>query len=198
MFERLPLQSQPLTLCRDVVVLTGNHQPLLRVSPMISVGRLATRVATRLAFFVAGFGIAAWAPLVQFAKERLVVDNGVLGCLLLFLGIGSVVSVLLTGLLSARCGSKLIILIGWFGIALILPWLAVANTLLALGAALAALGASLGLIDVAAGINAIELEHAAKRPLMSGFHAQFSIGECAGSDAMTALAGCTLGLFHQP
>ncbi|MBO4227806.1 hypothetical protein GRB70_36240 [Bradyrhizobium neotropicale] len=54
------------------------------------------------------------------------------------------------------------------------------------------------MIDVAAGINAMELERAARRSLMSGFRAQFSIGECAGSDAMAALAGCTLGLFHQP
>ncbi|MGY3610615.1 MULTISPECIES: hypothetical protein [unclassified Bradyrhizobium] len=136
-------------------------------------------------------------PLVPFAKERLAVDNGVLGFLLLCLGIGSVVSMLLTGLLSARYGSKPIILIGWFGIALILPWLAVAGTPLALGAALVAFGGSLGLVDVAASINALELDRAAKRPLMSGFHAQFSIGD-AGSDAMTALAGCTLGLFHQP
>ncbi|MGX9432540.1 MULTISPECIES: hypothetical protein [unclassified Bradyrhizobium] len=59
-------------------------------------------------------------------------------------------------------------------------------------------GASLGLIDVTTNVDAVELERAAKRPLMSGFHAQFSIGECAGSAAMTALAGCTLGLFHQP
>ncbi len=31
----------------------------------------AARLATRLAFFVAGFGIACWAPLVPFAKARL-------------------------------------------------------------------------------------------------------------------------------
>ncbi|MCA1458205.1 hypothetical protein I6F35_34325 [Bradyrhizobium sp. BRP22] len=119
---------------------------------MVSVGRLASRITTRLAFFVAGFGIAVWAPLVPFANERLAVDNGVLGSLLLCLGIGSVISVLLAGLLSACCGSKRFILIGWFGIALVLPWLAVATTPLALGAALAAFGASLSLIDVSAGI----------------------------------------------
>ncbi|MFH0301917.1 MFS transporter [Bradyrhizobium sp. 31Argb] len=160
---------------------------------MMSVDRPATRLATRLAFFVAGFGMAAWAPLVPFAKERLAVDDGVLGCLLLCLGIGSVVSMLLTGLLRARYGSKPIILIGGFGIALILPWLAVAGTPLALGAALVAFGASLGLIDVAANFNAAELERAAQRPLMSGFHAQYSIGEFAGSVAMTALLWLHVG-----
>ena len=69
---------------------------------MPSADRPATRLATRLGFFVAGFGIAAWAPLVPFAKQRLAVDDGVLGLLLLCLGIGSVVAMLLTGVLSAR------------------------------------------------------------------------------------------------
>ncbi|MCA6116884.1 hypothetical protein J6524_18630 [Bradyrhizobium sp. WSM 1738] len=165
---------------------------------MMSVDRLATRLTTRLAFFVAGFGNAAWAPLVPFAKERLALDARVLGFLLLCLGIGLLVSMLLSRLLCARYGSKPIILIGGFGIALILPWLAVASTPLELGAALVAFGASLGSSDVAANVHAAELERAAKRPLMSGFHAQFGIGEFAGFDAMTALAGCTLGLFHQP
>ncbi|MCA1458410.1 MFS transporter [Bradyrhizobium sp. BRP22] len=159
----------------------------------MSVDNAAARLATRLAFFVAGFGIASWAPLVPFAKERLALDHGVLGFLLLWLGIGSVVAMLLTGLLSARYGSKPIILIGGSGIVLTLPWLAVAGTPLALGAALVAFGASLGSIDVAANINAVELERAAKRPLMSSFHAQFSIGEFAGSAAMTALLWLHVG-----
>src|SRR5947209_17818896 len=87
----------------------------------------AARLATRLAFFVAGFGIAAWAPLVPFAKQRLAVDDGVLGLLLLCLGIGSVVAMLLTGVLSARYGSKPSILVGGLGLAAGLPWLALAS-----------------------------------------------------------------------
>ena len=35
---------------------------------MHSADRPATRLATRLSFLVAGFGIACWAPLVPFAK----------------------------------------------------------------------------------------------------------------------------------
>ncbi|WP_445219735.1 MFS transporter [Bradyrhizobium sp. Pa8] len=161
----------------------------------MSADRPATRLATRLAFFVAGFGMAAWGPLVPFAKERLAVDDGVLGFLLLCLGMGSVVAMLLTGLLSARYGSKPVILIGGFGLALILPWLVIAGTASALGVALVAFGASLGAIDVAANICAVEVERAAKRPLMSGFHAQFSIGGFAGSAAMTVLLWLDVGAF---
>ena len=155
--------------------------------------RPATRLATRLAFLVAGFGIAAWAPLVPFAKAALAVDDGVLGLLLLCLGIGSVIAMLLTGVLSTRYGSKPIVLAGGFGLAIVLPLLSIAGTPWTLGLSLFAFGAALGSIDVAINIHAIEVEHAAKRPLMSGFHALFSIGGFAGSALMTLLLSNHLG-----
>jgi len=38
--------------------------------------------ASRVAFFVAGFGSAAWAALVPYAKAHAGIDNGSLGLLL--------------------------------------------------------------------------------------------------------------------
>src|SRR3954451_23460945 len=52
--------------------------------------RIREQIATRLAFFIAGFSTAAWAPLVPLAKERLGLDEGALGLLLLCLGLGSI------------------------------------------------------------------------------------------------------------
>ncbi|WP_456815201.1 MFS transporter [Bradyrhizobium sp. USDA 4529] len=152
---------------------------------MPSANWAASLLGTRLAFFVAGFGLAAWAPLVPLAKVRLAVDDRTLGLLLLCLGTGSVLAMLLTSVSNARYGSKPIILVGGLGLALILPWLAIAGTPLALGATLFAFGVSLGSIDVAMNIYAIELERATGRPLMSGFHAHYSIGEFTGSAAVT-------------
>jgi predicted MFS family arabinose efflux permease len=162
---------------------------------MLSADRPATRLATRLAFLVAGFGIACWAPLVPFAKSRLGVDDGILGLLLLSLGIGSVLAMLLTGVLSARYGSRPIIIAGGLGLALVLPLLAIASSPATLALALFAFGAALGSIDVAMNIHAVEVERAAARPLMSGFHALFSIGGFAGSALMTALLSLQLGAF---
>ena len=162
---------------------------------MLSADRPATRLATRLAFLVAGFGIACWAPLVPLAKARLAVDDGILGLLLLSLGIGSVVAMLLTGVLSARYGSKPIIVAGGLGLALLLPLLAIASLPVTLALALLAFGAALGSIDVAMNIHAVEVERAAGRPLMSGFHALFSIGGFIGSALMTALLSLQLGAF---
>ncbi|MBP6654737.1 MAG: MFS transporter, partial [Propionivibrio sp.] len=102
---------------------------------MTSANRPETRLATRLAFLAAGFGIACWAPLVPFAKQRLGVNEAELGLLILCLGLGSVASMLITGVLSARFGSRPVIIGGGLGIALTLPLLAFANSPWALGLA---------------------------------------------------------------
>lgn len=145
----------------------------------------ATRLATRLVFLVAGFGIACWAPLVPFAKGRLALDDGALGLILLCIGAGSVVAMLATGPLSARYGSKPIIMGSGIALGVVLPTLSIAPTPLTLGAFLLLFGGALGSLDVAVNIHAIEVERAFDRPLMSGFHALFSIGGFAGAGLMT-------------
>jgi predicted MFS family arabinose efflux permease len=129
--------------------------------------------------------MACWAPLVPFAKARTGVDDGQLGLLLLCLGIGSMIAMPLTGWVSARFGSKPMILGGGFGALLLLPALATTDSAMALAATLLGFGASLGTIDVAMNIHAVEVERAAERPMMSGFHAMFSIGGFAGAGGMT-------------
>ena len=146
-----------------------------------------TRLATRLAFLAAGFGLASWAPLVPFAKTRLGVDDGALGVLLLCLGVGSVLAMTATGLLSARFGARPIIVLGGLLMAAALPFLAIAPTPITLGAVLFVFGAGLGSLDVAMNIHAVDVEKDAPKPLMSGFHALFSVGGFAGAAAVTGL-----------
>ena len=160
---------------------------------MASADRSATRLSTRLAFLVAGFGIACWAPLVPFAKQRLGIDDATLGLLLLCLGIGSVLAMLVTGPLSARYGSRPVIIASGIVLAVVLPFLSVASSFLTLGGALLLFGAALGSIDVAMNVHAVEVERAAGRPMMSGFHALFSIGGFAGSLLMTSLLSAGIG-----
>jgi predicted MFS family arabinose efflux permease len=162
---------------------------------MVTPSSAAARLATRLSFLVAGFGIASWAPLVPFAKARLAIDDGAMGLLLLCLGLGSVLTMSATGALSARFGSRPIIILGGLGVALLLPLLALAGSPLALGAALFVFGAALGSIDVAMNIHAVEVERASARPLMSGFHALFSIGGFAGASSMTLMLSLGLSPF---
>jgi predicted MFS family arabinose efflux permease len=168
----------------------GTGTPTPGVSVLLTADRPETRLGTRLAFLVAGFGLASWAPLVPFVQERLQVDDGVLGLLLLLcLGAGSIAAMLLTGVLSARYGSRPIVLAGGFGLAVLLPLLVVVGSPLSLGLTLFAFGAALGSLDVAMNIHGVEVEveRAARQPLMSGFHALFSVGGFAGATMMTFL-----------
>ncbi len=145
------------------------------------------KLATRLAFLVAGFGIACWAPLVPVAKARLGVADGTLGLLLLCIGIGSVSAMIITGPLSTRLGSRPIVVAGGAGLAVVLPVLPLAPDPVTLAIALLVFGAALGSMDVAMNIHAVEVERVAGAPLMSSFHALFSIGGFAGAGLMTAL-----------
>ncbi|MEA3173425.1 MAG: hypothetical protein QOF42_836 [Gammaproteobacteria bacterium] len=147
----------------------------------------ATRLATRLSFFVAGYGIACWAPLVPYVQSRLAVDNAIFGLLLLCLGLGSVGAMLLTGYLATTYGSKPIVVAGALGMSFVLPLLTIAASAPMLALTLLIFGASLGSLDVAMNIHAIQVERDAARPLMSGFHALFSVGGLAGSLVMTLL-----------
>jgi predicted MFS family arabinose efflux permease len=158
--------------------------------------RSAARLATRLAFLVAGFGVACWAPLVPFAKQRLGVDDGILGLLLLCLGLGSVIAMPITGAASARYGSRSFVIASGAGLALTLPLLIIVATPTTLGIALFAFGATLGSLDVAMNIHAVEVERREQRPLMSGFHALFSVGAFTGSALMTFLLSAHVDAFQ--
>jgi predicted MFS family arabinose efflux permease len=145
------------------------------------------QVSTRIVFFIVGFGMAAWAPLVPFAKERIGVDEGVLGLLLLCLGIGSIVTMPVAGALAARLGCRLVIIVSALLLCLTLPLLASVSSLPLLVATLLVFGASVGAIDVSMNIQAIIVERASGRPMMSGFHGLFSLGGIVGAAGMTLL-----------
>jgi len=164
-----------------------NIQPNPGSSDVLSADRPETRLATRLAFLVAGFGVACWAPLVPFAKQRLGIDDSVLGLLLLCLGVGSIATMLVAGAVNARRGSRPVILAGGFGLAVFLPLLSVVGSPVSLGLTLLGFGAALGGLDVAMNIHAVEVERDAGKPLMSGFHALFSVGGFIGATLITFL-----------
>ena len=158
-----------------------------------SADNLPARISTRLAFLVAGFGVSCWAPLVPYAKDRLGIDERVLGILLLCLGVGSLLAMFFAGTLSSRFGTRPVILVSGFALAAVLPWLAIASTPFTLGVTLLLFGATLGSLDVAMNIHGVEVEHAVGQPLLSGFHALYSLGGFAGAAFITLLLSLGLG-----
>lgn len=140
----------------------------------------AEQTATRLAFLLLGLSAGAWAPLVPFAKERLGAGDALLGVLLLCIGVGSLLTMPVTGALVSRFGCKRVIVAASIVLACTMPSLAYASSPLTLALTLAVYGAALGANDVAMNVQAVQVEKDAGRPLMSGFHGQWSAGGIVG------------------
>lgn len=125
--------------------------------------------------------MAAWAPLVPYAKDRLHLEAAQLGVLLLCLGIGPILAMPVTGVLTSRFGCRPVILASGGLVCAVLPFLAVAPTPLLLGVALFLFGATIGTLDVAINVQAAQVEKESGHALMSGFHGMFSVDGIAGA-----------------
>ena len=144
-------------------------------------------LSTRLCFFMAGFAMSSWAPMVPFAKSRLGLDDGTLGALLLCLGLGSLFAMPFAGALVARAGCRRVIAATVLLVCVMLPLLVVVPSPWMLGLALLVFGAGAGSLDCTMNIQAILVERAHGRPMMSGFHGLFSVGGIAGAGGVSVL-----------
>ena len=159
-------------------------------APVVA-GRLE-QMSTRIAFFIAGFGIAAWAPLVPYAKARANLNEGTLGLLLLCLGVGSIMAMPMAGALASRFGCRRVLVAGTLMICLALPMLATVSSIPLLMTALFLFGAGLGTVDSTVNLQAVIVERASGNTMMSGFHGLFSLGGIVGAAGVAGLLG--LGL----
>jgi len=149
--------------------------------------------STRALFFIGGFGAASWAPLVPLLRERLAIGEDVLGMLLLCIGIGSLLTMPLSGAAAVRFGCRKTLTVAATAFALLLLVLCRVDSMAAAAVSLLIFGAMMGCIDVVVNIQAVLVEKAAKRRLMSGMHALWSVGGFAGAGLFGIWVG-SLGL----
>ncbi|MGP2800343.1 MFS transporter [Serratia ureilytica] len=149
------------------------------------------QIATRAIFFLAGLGMAAWAPLIPFVKARLGIDDGALGLLLFCLAAGSMAIMPFAGYLIAKLGCRAVLLGAGALLCIDLPLLALLDEPLLMGAALGVFGAVNGIMDVAMNSQAIIVERESGQAKMSGFHGFYSLGgiASAGGVSLLLLAG---------
>ncbi len=145
-------------------------------------------------FFVAGFGLAAWLVNIPPVQEKTQISHATLGILLLVLGLGGVVGMQISGFVINRLGSKIVSLVALtvFVLAVNLP--VHATGAVSLGIALFVFGLGNGSLDVAMNDQAVIVERDYGRPIMSAFHAYWSIGGAVGALLGAALQGLDVGL----
>jgi MFS family permease len=162
------MNSENRVVLEDV----GNRRPK-------SVSR--AQLAISAVFFLNGFGLASWIIHIPSVKQHLGLSDQQLGLALLGAGLGSLCTMWLSGWLMGRFGSWRILAVATFCFALSLLLPVFAPGFLLLTMSLGLLGGCNGLMDVAMNNQAAHFEAQARRPVMSSFHATWSLGGWSGS-----------------
>ncbi|HEY0651779.1 MAG TPA: MFS transporter [Chryseosolibacter sp.] len=142
---------------------------------------LLNRIAVKVAFFLNGFIYANWVSRLPRIQELYGADNGTIGLVLLAMSLGAVVAMPFTGWIIIKNGSRVITLIAVILYCAFVPLIPFMPNIGALFALYLTMGIVTGTLDVAMNAQAVMVEKAYQKPIMTSFHALFSIGMALGA-----------------
>lgn len=156
----------------------------------------AARAAVFTVFALNGFLLALWVVHIPAITDRTGVAPAQLGTFIFLLAGAGIVGMRITGPLADRFGSRALVAAAAVLISLGVLGPGFATGPLTLALALAFFGFGNGALDVSMNTQAVHVERAYGRPIMSAFHALFSGGGFLGSllGAATQRAGLDLRL----
>lgn len=145
--------------------------------------RIQARWAVSALFFANGLVVGGWAPKLPAMMARLGIGESVAGLLVLALGIGSICLMPVFGALVARRGSAHAVKLAAVLFTPSLIWISLAPTVWTVAATVLVFGGLIGGMDVAMNANAVAVERARRRAIMSSCHGFWSLGGLAGAGA---------------
>jgi predicted MFS family arabinose efflux permease len=151
------------------------------------------RVAVSSLFLVYGVILGSWTSRIPAIKQALRLSDGTLSLALLAFAAGAIIGMQAVGRLVDRYGSTRVMIPAALvdGAILIAP--AAAPDLPLLVVSLLGFGAVHGTLNVAMNANAVEVQRAWGKPLISSFHAVYSIGGFLGAALGGLYARADLG-----
>ena len=154
------------------------------------------RRATAAVFVLNGFVLGMWVVNIPEILDRTGTSKAELGTLLLLLGGSALVGMQVAGRLVDRHGSRAVAVVAALAGCTALLGPAFATDVWTLALALIVLGFTNGGVDVAQNAHGVEVERGYGRPVMSSFHAFFSLGGvfAAGLGGVLIAAGTDLRL----
>ncbi len=164
---------------------------------MISVDAalVRSRIVVYLLFVIFGTVVATWAVHIPSVQQRTGVSAAVLGTFLLVLGVGALLGMQLGGVLITRFGAGKTAVAGGITMPVTLAGPLLSTTPWTLAVTLVVFGTAMGILDVAMNARAVVVERAYGRPIMSSFHAVFSVGSVIGSVAGAFMLSRGLGMI---
>ncbi|MGN1281922.1 MAG: MFS transporter [Succinivibrio sp.] len=133
--------------------------------------------AGKLSFFLSGVGMAPWAAIMPYLKDRLCLDEFSYALVILCFGIGAVTGMPITGILCKKFGIRPVITVALAF--LFLSVLTVSHNFVTPALAVVTVivwGFSLGVVEVANNIHGTYFEELSHELQLSGFHAWSNIG----------------------
>ncbi|MEU0524977.1 MFS transporter [Streptomyces niveus] len=156
-------------------------------APLSSLTRL--RITLTVFFALDGFLFAGWVVRIPAIKQQTGASASDLGLALLGVSAGAVVTMMFTGRMCRRFGSHPVTVVSSVLLALSIALPAQTHSALTLGLVLLVFGAAYGSLNVSMNSAAVDLVAAMRRPVMSSFHAAFSLGGMVGAGLGGLVAG---------
>ncbi|WKG13122.1 MFS transporter [Nocardia sp. PE-7] len=142
--------------------------------------RLA-RAAVFAAFTLNGVLLAMWVVHIPAITGRTGVSTSTLSMLVLLMAGAALVGMRLAGPAADRFGSRTLVMLAASAVSVTVLGPGLATDPITLAIALACFGIGNGALDVSMNAQAVQVERAYRRPIMSAFHAMYSAGGFAGS-----------------
>jgi MFS family permease len=153
---------------------------------------MTARTAVAIVFAANGVLYGAWASRLAAVGDRLSLGPGQLGLALAFIAGGALLAMPVAGRAASRFGSSRATTVCLMLFCLATALAPAAPSLALLCAACALLGAAGGSLDVVMNAHGVIVEGEAGRPILSGFHAAFSLGGLIG--ALLGAAGAAAAI----
>jgi MFS family permease len=157
---------------------------------------LLNRIAVKIAFFLNGFIYANWVSRLPRIQEHFHAHDGIIGLVLFSLSLGAVAAMPFTGWAIIKNGSRRITLFSLLAYCALVPLIPLMPGIPALIILFVIIGIFTGMLDVAMNAQAVMVEQQYRKPIMTSFHALFSIGMALGAWCATLFTDFEFSLLQ--
>ncbi|MDR0955179.1 MAG: MFS transporter [Rikenellaceae bacterium] len=150
------------------------------------------RAALFVYYFLAGLCFSSWASRIPDIKQTLSMGDAAWGTMLLMSPVGQIISMLFSGWLVPRLGSKIVLFVATICYGISLASIGMIDSRLTLVIALIVFGFFGNFVNISQNTQSCAVEDFCRRPIMSTFHGGWSLAGLVGG--LVGLATTTLNI----